>query len=156
VTGQGAIPHPREVEADHYPLSLRILTLKDILDKRATPTSCRSCGTSSPRAGAASLDDTPRRNRIVKFATDSLLQGCGFEPSVPVAREPVYIAEGELGDRRGSQKKFCGGTNGSNQSPSSSESAANPMSVSLRDWAIVTPRLPAEAAEAADRHLYFS
>jgi hypothetical protein len=30
------------------------------------------------------------------------------------------------------------------------------MSVSLRDWAIVTPRLPAEAAEAADRHLYFS
>jgi hypothetical protein len=38
----------------------------------------------------------------------------------------------------------------------SSESAANPMSVSLRDWAIVTPRLPAEAAEAADRHLYFS
>jgi NADH dehydrogenase FAD-containing subunit len=32
-------------------LSLRILTLKDILDKRATPTSCRSCGTSSPRAG---------------------------------------------------------------------------------------------------------
>jgi hypothetical protein len=37
-----------------------------------------------------------------------------------------------------------------------SESAANPTSVSLRDWAIVTPRLPAEAAEAADRHLYFS
>jgi hypothetical protein len=29
------------------------------------------------------------------------------------------------------------------------------MSVSLRDWAIVT-RLPAEAAEAADRHFYFS
>jgi hypothetical protein len=28
------------------------------------------------------------------------------------------------------------------------------MSVSVRDWAIVTPRLPAEAAEAADRHLY--
>ena len=48
------------------------------------------------------------------------------------------------------------GTEGSNPAPSSSESAANPTSVSLRDWAIVTPRLPAEAAEAADRHLYFS
>src|ERR1700730_104109 len=36
------------------------------------------------------------------------------------------------------------------------EPAATPTSVSLRDWAIVTPRLPAEAAEAADRHLYFS
>jgi len=56
----------------------------------------------------------------------------------------------------GAAKKFCGGTDGSTPSPSSSESAANPMSVSLRDWAIVTPRLPAEAAEAADRHLYFS
>jgi hypothetical protein len=87
VTGQGAIPHPREVEADHYPLSLRILTLKDILDKRATPTSCRSCGTSSPRAGAASLDDTPRRNRIVKFATDSLLEGDGFELPVPCEKK---------------------------------------------------------------------
>jgi hypothetical protein len=41
----------RTVEADHYPLLLRILTLKDILDKRATPTSCRSCETSSPRGG---------------------------------------------------------------------------------------------------------
>jgi hypothetical protein len=51
---------------------------------------------------------------------------------------------------------FLYGTDGSNPSPSSSESAANPMSVSLGDWAIVTPRLPAEAAEAADRHLYFS
>ena len=48
------------------------------------------------------------------------------------------------------------GTESSNPSSSSSESAANPTSVSLRDWAIVTPRLPAEAAEAADRHLYFS
>jgi hypothetical protein len=55
----------RTVEADHYPLLLRILTLKDILDKRATPTSCRSCETSSPRGGP-SLDDTPRRNGIVR------------------------------------------------------------------------------------------
>jgi hypothetical protein len=36
VTEQGAIPHPRELEAIHYPLSLRILALKDIRDKRAT------------------------------------------------------------------------------------------------------------------------
>ena len=41
----------------------------------------------------------------VRFAPDSSLEGDGFELSVPVAREPVYIAEGELrGDRRGSQK----------------------------------------------------
>jgi hypothetical protein len=36
-----------------------------------------------PARGAALLDDTPRRNRIVRFATDSLLEGDGFEPSVP-------------------------------------------------------------------------
>src|SRR5580658_10188724 len=40
---------------------------------------------------------------------DSPLEGDGFEPLVPVASEPVYIAEGELqGDRRGPPKKFCG------------------------------------------------
>ena len=36
------------------------------------------------------------------------------------------------------------GTEGSNPTPSSSESAANPTSVSLRDWAIVTPRCPSK------------
>ena len=42
------------------------------------------------------------------FAYDSPVEGDGFEPSVPVAREPVYIAEGELrGDRRAA-KKFGG------------------------------------------------
>ena len=60
-----------------------------------------------------------------RFARDSPLEGDGFEPSVSVAREPVYIAEGELrGDRRAA-KKIWRGTDGSNPSPSSEESAAN-------------------------------
>ena len=58
----------------------------------------------------------------VRFAADSPLEGDGFEPSVPVAREPVYIAEGELrGDRRAA-KKIWWGTGGSNPSASSGES----------------------------------
>ena len=61
----------------------------------------------------------------VRFAGDSPLEGDGLEPSVTVASEPVYITEGELrGDRRGSQKNWRG-TDGSNPSPSSEESAAN-------------------------------
>ena len=60
---------------------------------------------------------------------DLPLEGDGFEPSVPVAREPVYIAEGELrGDRRAA-KKIWRGTEGSNPSPSSGE-FANPRSQS--------------------------
>ena len=40
---------------------------------------------------------------------DSPLEGDGFEPSVPVAREPVYIAEGELrADRRAAKKNLAG------------------------------------------------
>ena len=55
----------------------------------------------------------------------SPLEGDGFEPSVPVAREPVYIAEGELrGDRRAA-KKIWWGTDVSNPSPSSGESPTN-------------------------------
>ena len=50
--------------------------------------------------------ETGCRSRGVEFAPDSPLEGDGFEPSVPGAREPVYIAEGELrGDRRGSQNQ---------------------------------------------------
>jgi hypothetical protein len=45
---------------------------------------------------------------MVWFAHDSALEGDGFEPSVPVAREPVYIAEGELEGSTGQPKKFCG------------------------------------------------
>ena len=60
---------------------------------------------------------------MARFAADSSLEGDGFEPSVPVATEPVYIAEGELrGDRRAA-KKIWRGTDGSNPSPSSGESA---------------------------------
>jgi hypothetical protein len=71
---------------------------------------------------AAPRDDPPK----VRFARDSPLEGDGFEPSVPVAREPGYIAEGQLrGDRTGQPKKFLQGTDGSNPSPSSAESGAN-------------------------------
>ena len=53
---------------------------------------------------------TARRNcDQTRRAVDSPLEGDGFEPSVPVAREPVYIAEGELrGDRRAAKKIWRG------------------------------------------------
>jgi hypothetical protein len=45
----------------------------------------------------------------VGFARDSPLEGDGFELLVPVASEPVYIAEGELrGIDGGRQKNFAG------------------------------------------------
>jgi hypothetical protein len=61
----------------------------------------------------------------VRFALDSPLEGGGFEPSVPGAKEPVSFAEGELrGIERGRPTKFVSlrGTDGSNPSPSSGES----------------------------------
>jgi len=66
----------------------------------------------------------PLRDR--KFA-DSLLEGDGFEPSVPDTKEPGFVSEGELRDRTGAAKKGCFlcGTDGSNPSPSSGESRAN-------------------------------
>ena len=60
-----------------------------------------------------------------QVCTDSPLEGDGFEPSVPVAREPVYIAEGELRADRRAAKKIWRGTDGSNPSPSRRESRAN-------------------------------
>jgi hypothetical protein len=69
----------------------------------------------------------------VAEALDSLLEGDGFEPSVPVAREPVYIAEGEL---RGDRQKNWRGTDGSNPSPSSGESANHrSFGIRWRFWA---------------------
>ena len=43
-----------------------------------------------------------------QFAPDSPLEADGFEPSVPVAREPVYIAEMNWGIDGGSQKNSAG------------------------------------------------
>ena len=46
----------------------------------------------------------------IRFALDSPLEGDGFEPSVPGAKEPVSVAEDELrGIERGPSKKVaCG------------------------------------------------
>src|SRR5271165_645811 len=57
--------------------------------------------------------------------TTSPVEGAGFEPSVPGAKEPVSFAEGELrGIERGRPTKVISlrGTDGSNPSPSSAES----------------------------------
>jgi hypothetical protein len=71
-----------------------------------------------------------------EFATDSPLEGDDFEPSVPVAREPVYIAEGELrGDPRAA-KKIWRGTDGSNPSPSRRESANHRFRITVLAVAI--------------------
>ena len=55
---------------------------------------------------------------------DSPREGDGFEPSVPVAREPVNIAAMNWGID-GAAKKILRGTDGSNPSPSSRKSHAN-------------------------------
>jgi hypothetical protein len=60
-----------------------------------------------------------------QFAPDSPLEADGFEPSVPVAREPVYIAEMNWGIDGGSQKKFCGVPMVRIHLPSRRESTAN-------------------------------
>ena len=75
-----------------------------------------------------------------EFARDSLLEGGGFEPWVPGAKEPVSFAEGELRGierRRPTKVVSLRGTDGSNPSPSTSESCAN---------------LIARRARAHDRH----
>jgi hypothetical protein len=65
------------------------------------------------------LSPLPRRGRAWRrffgqaggdrWFADSSLEGDGFEPSVPVAREPVYIAEMNWGDRWGQPKKNSAG-----------------------------------------------
>src|SRR6202035_1495390 len=66
------------------------------------------------------------------ISPDSLLEGNGFEPSVPGTKEPIFVAEGELRDRTGAAKKGCFlcGTDGSNPSPSSRQSVSLPQSFS--------------------------
>jgi hypothetical protein len=98
-----------------------------------------------PQSGLRTVLLSNRRvNRPIgpaRFVDDSLEEGDGFEPSVPVAREPVYIAEGELrGDRRAA-KKIWRGTDGSNPSPSSAESAANLKTTSTFRCRVALPSL---------------
>src|ERR1700720_1809117 len=101
----------------------------------------------APGAGhALAFGVSQARPLKVRFASDSLLEGDGFEPSVPVAREPVYIAEGELRADRRAAKKIWRGTDGSNPSPSSGESGAN------RNWPAGTSRGSAEAGPGAILH----
>jgi hypothetical protein len=86
-----------------------------------------------PRAPVADQDrsDSPPSGPAppaCRFAHDSPLEGGGFEPSVPGAKEPVSFAEGELrGIERGRPTKVVSlrGTDGSIPSPSSGESVAN-------------------------------
>jgi hypothetical protein len=68
-----------------------------------------------------------------RFDADSAVEGDGFKPSVPVAREAVYFSEGELrGDRTGHQRNLRG-TDGSNPSPSSGFA---------RKWPILSQSIP--------------
>jgi hypothetical protein len=85
------------------------------------------------------------------------VEGDGFETSVPGTKEPVFVAEGELRDRTGAAKKGCFlcGTDGSNPSPSSGESAnhrslklaAYTHIVRLTNDTIAAPTVPDIAAE---------
>jgi hypothetical protein len=68
---------------------------------------------------------TRRRRKCVqrgRFAPDSLLGGNGFELQFLVARLSTVMGEGPAVSR---SERICCGTEGSNPSPSSGESAAN-------------------------------
>ena len=66
----------------------------------------------------------PARDR---FAPDSPLEGDGFEPSVPHKKQPFLAAPVRSRNSPSATKtgSFVPGTDGSNPSPSSGESAAN-------------------------------
>src|ERR1700730_5379070 len=90
VQSQNGEPTPRVGPPDH---SLRDnpprITLCALWGGGLTRRSCRLPGVSDK----------------VRFAPDSLLEGDGFEPSVPGTKEPVSVAEGELRDRTGGSQK---------------------------------------------------
>jgi len=57
------------------------------------------------------------------ISPDSLLEGSGFEPSVPLGNVRTVGAERDIGRRK--RRFLYGGTDGSNPVPSSGESDAN-------------------------------
>src|ERR1700720_3154388 len=63
----------------------------------------------------------------LRFAPDSLLEGDGFEPSVPHKKQPFLAAPVRSRNSPSATKtgSFVPGTDGSNPSPSSGESSAN-------------------------------
>jgi hypothetical protein len=71
---------------------------------------------------------SPRQPRKAPFdfVRDSLLEGDGFEPSVPGTKEPVFCCGRRITGTNGSPKNGCflRGTDGSNPSPSSKESVS--------------------------------
>src|ERR1700736_609129 len=72
----------------------------------------------------------PRRRRdmpSIGQETDSLLEGDGFEPSVPHKKQPFLAAPVRSRNSPSATKtgSFVPGTDGSNPSPSSEESGAN-------------------------------
>src|SRR6202022_425863 len=89
------------------PIFMKGMTARE---QRSAPTyfTLKSCSKSSSMTGtkrsprsALCCERWPipsggRDQTATRFAADSPLEGDGFEPSVPVARGPVYIAEGEL------------------------------------------------------------
>jgi len=82
----------------------------------------------SPRRGQHFFETSPEAEEV-RFATDSLLEEAGFEPSVPLARVSLDSREGEgaggRSDRLEKTPSFSRGTSGSNPSSSSGESGAN-------------------------------
>ena len=105
-------------------------------NRKAFPAALRRDGRGGRRIGGSRERVAPSSStlwrrvspRALRFARDSPVEGDGFEPSVPGAKEPVSFAEGELrGIERGRPTKVVSlrGTDGSNPSPSSGESGAN-------------------------------
>jgi len=99
---------------------------------RANFQSIRPVGTQSTSLTVPKLPPSPPRSSpaAARFVADSPLEGDGFEPSVPHKKQPFLAAPVRSRNSPSATKtgSFVPGTDGSNPSPSSEESAANPES----------------------------
>jgi hypothetical protein len=95
---------------------------------------------SPPGAGSSGI-----RPAAVRFVADSLLEGSGFEPSVPRhgSRDFCHSAKRQgrdnWGDAPPNRLSFCGGTESSNPLPSTGESA------NFQSLSVMTPSLAVRA-----------
>ena len=111
--------------------------VNDLMDKRADLSFPSPSDTHSP---TCFFGLPPRmgsiRSSAVRFAADSAPEGDGFEPSVPHKKTTLFGCPRSVPQFafRNKNRLFRAGTDGSNPSPSSSESGANlqtPLAVRL-------------------------
>jgi len=127
--------------------------VNDLMDKRADLSFPSPSDTHSP---TCFFGLPPRmgsiRSSAVRFAADSAPEGDGFEPSVPHKKTTLFGCPRSVPQFafRNKNRLFRAGTDGSNPSPSSSESGANlqtPLAVATSRAGVVeiAARCPAGA-----------